>query len=201
MTHLRCEALRLVSKAWTWEKCVFFLLFLASFAGCVFPSKHHFVVVVFFLGVFGPSFLKWGIGGLSWHNDSNRTQWWNKQPEPTHHRDSGGNDRPNAPGKAAAETLYLLRTALPGGNGPKQMHNNIQVPGVSKGCCMEVFKYLRASKKHSFVTPGSGASSSDLRLFLLVELVPVAKAADVCVCVCVCSITIILLSLLLSLIV
>ena len=27
-------------------------------------------------------------------------------------------------------------------------------PGVSKGCYLEVFKYLRASKKHSFVTPG-----------------------------------------------
>ena len=27
-------------------------------------------------------------------------------------------------------------------------------PGLSKGCCLEVFKYLRASKKHSFVTPG-----------------------------------------------
>ena len=27
-------------------------------------------------------------------------------------------------------------------------------PGVSKGCCLEVFKYIRASKKHSFVTPG-----------------------------------------------
>ena len=30
------------------------------------------------------------------------------------------------------------------------------VPGVSKGCCLEVFKYLRASQKHgTFVTPGS----------------------------------------------
>ena len=29
------------------------------------------------------------------------------------------------------------------------------VPGVSKGFCLEVFKYLKASKKHSFVTPGS----------------------------------------------
>ena len=28
------------------------------------------------------------------------------------------------------------------------------VPGVSKGCFLEVFKYLGASKKHSFVTPG-----------------------------------------------
>ena len=28
------------------------------------------------------------------------------------------------------------------------------MPGGSKGCCLEVFKYLRASKKHSFVTPG-----------------------------------------------
>ena len=26
--------------------------------------------------------------------------------------------------------------------------------GVSKRCCLEVFKHLRASKKHSFVTPG-----------------------------------------------
>ena len=30
-----------------------------------------------------------------------------------------------------------------------------QQPGVSKGCCLEVFKYLRVSKKHSFVTPGT----------------------------------------------
>ena len=29
------------------------------------------------------------------------------------------------------------------------------IPGVSKGCCLEVFEYLRASKKHFFVTPGS----------------------------------------------
>ena len=28
------------------------------------------------------------------------------------------------------------------------------IPGVSKGCCLEVFKYLRVSKKHSFLTPG-----------------------------------------------
>ena len=30
------------------------------------------------------------------------------------------------------------------------------LPGVSKDCCLEVFKYLRASKKHgTFVTPGT----------------------------------------------
>ena len=29
----------------------------------------------------------------------------------------------------------------------------VYIPGVSKGC-LEVFKYLRSSKKHSFVTPG-----------------------------------------------
>ena len=32
------------------------------------------------------------------------------------------------------------------------------IPGVSKGCCLEVVKYLRASKKHSFVTPGTSFS-------------------------------------------
>ena len=36
-------------------------------------------------------------------------------------------------------------------------------PGVSKGCCLEVSKYSRASKKDSFVAPG-------MLLFLL-ELV------------------------------
>ena len=30
----------------------------------------------------------------------------------------------------------------------------IYVPGVSRGCFLEVFKYLSASKKHSFETPG-----------------------------------------------
>ena len=30
----------------------------------------------------------------------------------------------------------------------------MSVLGLSKGCCLEVFKYSRASKKHSFVTPG-----------------------------------------------
>ena len=29
---------------------------------------------------------------------------------------------------------------------------NNQLPGVSKGSCLEIFKHLRASKKHSFVT-------------------------------------------------
>ena len=29
-----------------------------------------------------------------------------------------------------------------------------QLPGVTKGCFLEVFKYSKASKKHSFVTPG-----------------------------------------------
>ena len=30
------------------------------------------------------------------------------------------------------------------------------IAGVSKGCCLEVFQYSRASKKHgTFVTPGS----------------------------------------------
>ena len=32
---------------------------------------------------------------------------------------------------------------------------NMVLPGVSKGCCFEVFKYSRASKRHSFVTPGT----------------------------------------------
>ena len=32
--------------------------------------------------------------------------------------------------------------------------NEKENSGVSKGCCLEVFKYLRVSKKHSFVTPG-----------------------------------------------
>ena len=36
-----------------------------------------------------------------------------------------------------------------------QRCSSFMVPGVSKGC-LEVFKYLRASKKHSFVTPGMG---------------------------------------------
>ena len=38
------------------------------------------------------------------------------------------------------------------------------VPGVSKGCCLEAFKYSRTSKKHSFVTPGSS--------FLIISLTP-----------------------------
>ena len=28
------------------------------------------------------------------------------------------------------------------------------IPGVSKGCFLEFFEYLKASKRHSFVTPG-----------------------------------------------
>ena len=42
---------------------------------------------------------------------------------------------------------------LPGGLHFKPTKQS--VPGVSKGCFLEVFKYLRASKTHSFVTPGS----------------------------------------------
>ena len=30
----------------------------------------------------------------------------------------------------------------------------LHIPGVSKGCCLEVCKYLEAFKKHSFGTPG-----------------------------------------------
>ena len=35
----------------------------------------------------------------------------------------------------------------------KNHQTTILIPGVSKGCCLAFFKYLRASKKH-FVTPG-----------------------------------------------
>ena len=40
-------------------------------------------------------------------------------------------------------------------------HRNI-IPGVSKVCCLEVFKYLRAS--NSFVTPGIEAFFSISKL-------------------------------------
>ena len=33
------------------------------------------------------------------------------------------------------------------------LNQKISEPGVSKGCCLQVFKYLKASKKHSFETP------------------------------------------------
>ena len=33
--------------------------------------------------------------------------------------------------------------------GPK-----IDLAPLSKACCLEVFKYLKASKRHSFETPG-----------------------------------------------
>ena len=36
----------------------------------------------------------------------------------------------------------------------KDKHKKNQLPGVTKGCFLEVFKYSKASKKHSFVTPG-----------------------------------------------
>ena len=36
----------------------------------------------------------------------------------------------------------------------RKMTGRIRGPGVSKGCFLEVFEYLKASKGHSFVTPG-----------------------------------------------
>ena len=40
--------------------------------------------------------------------------------------------------------------------GERVIESKISIPGFQRGaCCLEVFKYFRASKSHSFVTPGT----------------------------------------------
>ena len=63
-------------------------------------------------------------------------------------------------GKKIQERIHSLRKKpeelmkLVNESAALESFSKIFVPGVSKGCCLEAFKFLRASKKHSFVSPG-----------------------------------------------
>ena len=60
--------------------------------------------------------------------------------------------------RAEAENGRVSRQRFAEGKAEGEVPHTVEDPRnwVSKGCCLEVFKYLRASKKHSFVTPGWG---------------------------------------------